>query len=411
MRWSISALFARRNRSVRTFGSAVLAISAACASASMLGANPSFAQGAISPGAREKMNLTAFGAKCDGATDDTAALAKFFAAVSRGAAGVMPPGTCRFTAPLTLAGNDWSLEGAGLETTKLLYAGASTTISPITIGNGTNQFHGVELRNFTITSSTTMTAGTGLHVAKLGRSIIEDVNIDGQDGAGKLWNGVWFDQIDAIFYTGFFAKARNEALIVNGGVGPSMKADLYISQCKITQSSVGVHIAGGFGGFDAQQCDIIGSRVNVLIDTSVAAEQNREIYFGTGAAMDTGGIDLLVNDTRAGPLTLLKLDSTWLASTTSDCLQIAAGVSYTILYNGGRIYNCGRDGIHNESKTVNLLLSNTQIINNKGIGINFTVPNTSSSILNPTFVHNIRGNLSANAAASMVLPEGTRARR
>ncbi len=67
---------------------------------------------------------TDFGARCDGATDDTAAIQSWLSKAASGVHLVAPAGACLFSAPLTIAPvNAWTMTGAGVGTTIFTYTG------------------------------------------------------------------------------------------------------------------------------------------------------------------------------------------------------------------------------------------------------------------------------------------------
>lgn len=86
-------------------------------------------------GGMKVINVTDFGARCDGVTDDTAALQRAFDAADTSPVSKihLPAGTCVFTSPL-IVGNDYqsyshvSIEGSGEDTTTLAHAGADTDV-------------------------------------------------------------------------------------------------------------------------------------------------------------------------------------------------------------------------------------------------------------------------------------------
>ena len=65
-----------------------------------------------------------FGAKCDGATDDTQAIQGWLNKAAAGVRLIAPAGTCDFSVPLTIPYADgWSLAGAGHGATVFNYTG------------------------------------------------------------------------------------------------------------------------------------------------------------------------------------------------------------------------------------------------------------------------------------------------
>jgi len=374
-------------------------ISNACASTAFVTAQ---AGGGISP--------IAFGAKCNGVADDTIPLQAWLATLNASNIGIIPPGNCVFTSPLSAAANNIAIVGQGRYNSVLVYNGLNTTVDLITIGDGTNQYRGIFFDNWRITAGTVMTAGTAIRLRRVVRSSIHEFIVDGQDGTGNLWNGIWFDQVDNVDFTHFEARGQNDAIRVHG-VNGQPQADLFLSDCKITKSGVGIHMGGGFGGLSVVQCDIINNARNVLIDVALQATNNREAFFGSGVSIDTtltvgafpASFGIEINDTLSTILSVAKFEGVWLASATSHCMQIDTGVNMTVLFNGGRLYNCGVgagtvDGIRNNSTGVTLKVDGTQISSNTGWGVNNTVSNTTTWVVNPIFSSNGSGNTTGVAA-------------
>ena len=146
-----------------------------------------------------------FNAIGNGIVDDTAAIAAWLAALQVAPSpviGYAPVGNYIFKSALSLGiggKQGVTIAGDGPYQTIFTYAGTSTTSDLLSIGDGSNFCINWSLRDFKVTSNTTMTAGTGLRMKRLVRSFVTRVVLDGQDGTGKLWNGFWFDSIDEIF--------------------------------------------------------------------------------------------------------------------------------------------------------------------------------------------------------------------
>lgn len=233
------------------------------------------------------------------ATDNTAALQAFFAALQafpNPVKGVLPSGWLYFTAPLTLSGKQWwTLVGSGIGATTFVYKGASTTVDLLKITNCFN----FSLSGFAIDSNTVMTAGTALHLDGSGHAALTEIRMAGQSGAThigpdsnmhyNLWNGFWFDKVDNVTLHNFEAAAQNDSMRVNGSVGAGYKAGLFLQFGKIMSSRVGLRVGGGFGGIYVDNTDIIGNWNNIVVDQSIAAEFNREVFIGIHVSSDSSG--------------------------------------------------------------------------------------------------------------------------
>jgi len=233
--------------------------------------------------------------------DNTTALQAFFAALQAypgGVKGVLPSGILRFTTPLDALNvkSGFSLVGSGIGATTLLYTGASTTVDLLKLNNCAN----FSLFGFTIDSQTVMTAGTGLHLENCGHGMLTEIKVGGQSGSThvgsdsnshyNLWNGFWFDRVDQITLQNFEAAAQNDGMRVNGNLGAlGGKAGLFIQFGKILGSKVGLHVGGAFGGVMVDNTDIIANWNNVVVDQTLAAENNREVFFGVNVSCDSSG--------------------------------------------------------------------------------------------------------------------------
>ncbi len=324
----------------------------------------------------EVKDLLDYGAKCDGSTDDTAAIQAWLNKAAANVALIAPAGVCNFSAALTVPSggiNQVGIVGAGPYQTVFRYTGVSTTADLLTIGDGTNSYTNWYLGNFRIASNTTMTAGTGIHFKRLSRSELRGVIADGQDGNGKLWNGIWFDAVDVVSFIGYEARGQNDGIRVNGTVGVGPKADLWLEHGKIASSAIGLHVGGAFGGILCDQSDIISNGGNVLIDTALAAEGNREVFLGPNCWIDsaTVGDDILINDALAGNSTLAI--GGWLSTGPANGINIQSWAG-KVTVTSPTVFNFTGDAIRVQSAaTVLNISSTTQIHDNAGWGVNATV--------------------------------------
>lgn len=318
-------------------------------------------------------NASVLQAKCDG-TDETAAIQAWATGLATAKNGVAPTGTCSFSSAIIFPqSNGISITGAGSGSTLFLYTGANATNNIWTFGNNSGQFGLWNVRGLTLRSNTVMSAGWCLYAAQFVRSNFDDVVIDGQDGSGNCFNGAWFDKVDSFRWSKYNIRASNEGLRLNGTVGAGPKADFTLADGKIANSAIGIHIAGGFGGFFGLAGDIIANGTNILIDTSVAAEGGREYFFGDQFAADSSsvGCGVEINDTLATASAYYGFTGTWIASSHTHNLCIDANVAGIINYVGGTIYNAATgDGVHNASTLPRIYLKNTVIRNNAAWGIN-----------------------------------------
>lgn len=282
-----------------------------------------------------------FGAKGDGDTDDADALELWLAAIGPNLCGVLRAGTYRFTRPLAVQlPNGTAIVGSGGRTSTLLYDGPPSSSDILTIGNGTSPITGLCLSGFRVASNATMTGGAGLRLRWVARSSLRDVIADGQDGNGKLASGFWFDGVDAVAMVQYEARAAGDAIRVNGALGGGPKADLFLLQGKIGGSGVGLHVGGAFGGLYLDQAAVISNGTNLLIDTALAAEGNRELFFGAGTAFDTAtdalSASIVVNDALAANA-FISFTGTWNTTGPGHGLWIKYWSNSDFVWTGGTI--------------------------------------------------------------------------
>lgn len=341
---------------------------------------------------RETISAKDFGAVGNGVADDTAALNAFFAAVIAAKGnGYIPAGTYRFTTPLNIAsaGEDWAIMGAGSAATRLIYDGANTTADIVTLGNGTAEIARIKLGGFVLRSNTTMTAGIGLHLRKLVRSWLNDLVIDGQDGTGKFWHGIRFNGLDSVYWTRFEARAQKDAVQVNGLAGAQPKADLHISDYKIMSSDVGIRFGGAFGGFYTGPGSIAVCGDSVVIDTTLVAEANREVFFSDHIALDAPTrSNCVIDQAITAELRVNFPSGMWISSSGSHGIWIKNADGAQISVNA-YIYNIANaDGVRIDDAAAYVAVDDGVFSNitGTGYGINATVATSNLKIANPRFV-------------------------
>lgn len=308
--------------------------------------------GAPSPTSPYALDPRAFGAHCDGVTDDTAALQSWLSTFAPFTQAVIP-GLCIFTAPLVAPSVDnVALWGTG-KGSALIYAGASTTINGLTIGSivaSGCSVKGWTIQGVRVMSQTQMTAGDGLLIQDMCGSEISNLavgdNPDLLNGDTHWWNGLHFNGGNSIHMRGFFLAAKNTAEIVNGDANHDF-TDLYQAQGKIVNSTIGLNIAGRAGGVTTDQTDILENGTNIRVSQDQIAQGNNQIFFGPGVAIDAtsggAGIGIDVADPGGGEA-MLVFAGTWLASAVNQCLLVESGAGsangWNILWSGGNILNC-----------------------------------------------------------------------
>jgi hypothetical protein len=353
-----------------------------------------------------------FGAVGDNSTDNAVALQAFFTWLAGGnsvapRAGVIPSGIYRTSAQLTLNGSYCSLVPVGPTESVIRYTGAGTTSDIIVIGDitGAVQRQLVFVGEIYVDSNTTMTSGAAVHIKNVVQSEFQ-CSIAGQNRFGAvgnlIWHGIWFDQIDNCVFAGREIFAQSDGLRVNGTVGAGAKADIFVRDgLKISSCANGIHIAGGFGGFQINSGDIIGNAVNLRISTDVAAEGNREIQIGKVALDSATNTAVQLADTLASGA-YLNFANTWIASSTNAGITISSGTGYRVNITGGTIFNNTGDGLQDNSTSgsAKISITGTQFRANGGFGINAVNANPNISISGLYWESNTSGDYSTNLLTS-----------
>jgi hypothetical protein len=223
----------------------------------------------VSSFAKYKLNRASdFGAKCDGVTDDTAALQKAFNLITSHQALQLPAGTCVISSQLNLHGkNHVAVVGAGKDRT--IIQAADPFHSVFVVSNANN----VLLKAFQIYSPNSTTRSTdaksrGFYVEKSSGVTLDGVEVRQTAGAGILFYVVTDSMIvnsevvnnrsDAFHVTGASrnilvrynrAKGSGDDCFASIGYGTKLNRDIRFldNDCSDNRAS-GVSFEGTIGG-------------------------------------------------------------------------------------------------------------------------------------------------------------------
>jgi hypothetical protein len=334
-----------------------------------------------------------FGAVGDGVADDLPAFNSWKAAIAPFTCARLPAGKYRlagqFNFPLL---DNYSVKGDGSGSTILIYDGVSTTNDCFTIGDGVAGLEMCRFEGFTVRSNVTMSAGNGLHVRRLARSGLHDVVVDGQDGNGKFYHGIYFDETDVIVFDDFTLQAQADGVRIKGG-NPVYNASLFIDKFKIANCTVGIRVGGRFGGLFTGIGDVILCDQNLVIDETLGGSNNRELFFGA-TAFDTPNVGpSIVIDSPTPSAAFTQFVGTWNASSPGHGIQVVNANGNRIIISGGKHFNHTGDAIRVDDANAFVLIEGNVITTNGGYGINPTVASNDVAVGFNTFANNTSGNV------------------
>lgn len=232
---------------------------------------------------------------CDGRHDNTNVFEKLFERELREVSIILPPGTCVFSRPLSVTMNRASILGAGGAATILLFDGSDSSSDLILLKNS----YGSTLRSFGLWSENKRKNGSAIHIKRSSYITINDMHINNfQTNLNTLWNSIWIDQPNFITINNVYLQSQNDALLLSArGVGTPYQYDVFISNSKLSDSGVGLHIAGGIDNVHIDASEITSNVNNFIDDNSIINAVNQEIYIGSGAVFDQSIKDnFVVND-------------------------------------------------------------------------------------------------------------------
>ncbi len=276
---------------------------------------------------QESISVLDFGADPTGVADSTSAFNSCFAATTN---PVIPPGNYIFNEQLNYnSTSKLSIKGAGSSVTRLIYNGANTTNDCFVFGTTTGGAPQLEISGVRFLSNTKMTAGAGVHYYGLDRATLRDVQYSSQDENNyNFYHGAWVTGCDFSYFDGFQALAQQDGIRCSGSTTLG-QADIYLQEGKVFGCTNGLHFSGGMGGITVDNSDIIKNLTNILVDQADLAVTNREVFLGSGLAIDSAGtsstangIGVDIQDTDA----LVIFNETWVSSAG---ILIRTGANYT----------------------------------------------------------------------------------
>lgn len=343
-----------------------------------------------------------YGMKCDGVTNDDAAMTAAFADIKPFTQLVLPPGRCLFSTPKVLPTvSNASLVGAGVGQTWLVYTGpAGGTSDLITLGDGTTSLSGWLIKGFSGLANNAQSGGAFLHLKRM-----QNGNMMTQVSAPSrnLYNGVWLDNVNVFYYTDFNISVQNAGLMMNGSATSDEGSDIFLDNGSITFSHIAYWVGGGMGGVYYGKTLAYGNGTSYQIDNGLAARLNREFFFSESAVSD-GPIDygLYINDTLTSNAPIVMNGAIGSAGVLNASgkgvnIYVKSWPNGRITIGPGQSYNATHDNLLvDDASTIISIDPARHIFNNGGYGINATVPTTNIGNYSQYQSANALGNMSAN---------------
>lgn len=340
-----------------------------------------------------------FGAKGDGATDDTVAVQRWVDYLSAsGKVGSVSDGQYKLTSTITAAqANSWGFRGSGEYKSAFFYAGSNLSANIFDFGGTGSDSRGASFQNFSVFSFVTMRGGTAFKLTNFTEAVIDNASFGGELYAKNTWNGVWFNGAHEIKMTRFDVQGQHDGIIVNAGsLGNSSNSDLYLNTGHSNNNGgAGIRQAGGFGGLNVDQVQVLGNvGGQLVIDNSVSKATNRETILGPNFVADgvlTTQDNIILNSPNSSSANLIF--SGTIGSATRYGINVISWPNSYLNISAGRVFNNQGDGIHLADGTVTLVCgSGASIDKNDGMGVYSSVSNANAYISCPIFA-NTSGNI------------------
>lgn len=333
----------------------------------------------------------------DGDADDTTGLNTFFAFASAGLPIFVdrPAAYYKVTAGLAaVTGDNIDIDGDGRGTViRYLNAGA-TAPTILTIGSDT-PYERARVRGFTIESATVLTGGYGLRIRNY-QHVDFDLWCGDEFSEGwKLYNAAWFDACTAVYLNTSHFYGSAASFVWTSGVEMHCQNAFVKGFTSAGGTGIGIHVGGGCGGFNAENLTQLHNDIGLLVDTSVVAAGNAQIFMGS-ADLDSNKTAAIRLDDALGTSLFYSQDDAWLASSSAGSgLVIANWLNGKVRVGGGRIYNHSADGILIADNTIDLRVTDDSIVEaNAGYGINSSV--AVAIVSSGKLVSNTSGNYHSN---------------
>lgn len=301
--------------------------------------------------------------------DHTIAIQAWLATLGEGKTIYLPSGKFNFSSFLsTPLVNRARIYGDGSRRSILNYIGTSNNGDLLTIGNVSTPLTGLSLLGFSIDSSTDMTGGTAIRIQNhVGGSNVKDVSLGETNANRKLWDGIWFDNVNVMNYDGFRIYVKNEGLIVNGTASTDEGSDLWLDHGFILGGVNPIHCGGGFGGlYLGQVLAYGGTGCGMLIDQARANRSNREIVLSDECVLD-GANSALLRINNPGGILIVDCNAFlsgagFFSATPGDNIDIQSMPSGRLTIGSSHIKSAKRHGVKLGDNATFVTISNKTMI-------------------------------------------------
>jgi hypothetical protein len=293
-------------------------------------------------------DVTKYGAKCDGVTDDTTTIqAAITAAIAAQAASpnpntvvVFPPGTCIVnTASLTLSANNVSLRGAGMYQTTLSAPNSSSSNFDMINASGAGY---ASISDLTIKSFYASNSNYAINNVTGSQMLIQNVQIGGfANGIGESGGN-------------FTANNLFITLPTSGGLGVS-----YTGSAQVRRLTNSIITGPGSGTLPTACVKITGGAGYDLI----------------GNEFEHCGYSLLVQPASSGTVYSIKSTENWYDTSTSDGVLLDGSASSALVArmsftNDWFSSSSSGSGLEIKGVSKGVHISNSEFFNNAVDGIN-----------------------------------------
>jgi hypothetical protein len=284
------------------------------------------------------VNVSAYGAKGDGVTDDTAAInAALTAASTTGAAVYFPAGSYSYSGGGTLA-DGVVCYGDGPEASIII----SRTASPTTGSLFYLQGLGTGVRSLGFEAGVTQTSGCYVFVGGIG-SFIENFRMSGDI------NGVWMTGNVARVRNGTFKDGAANAIRIKaeGGDNSQIITDVVMkAQTPSNVCTAGIRLRN-CAALTISNVSILQQGVGLLIDPTSSSENVLNLFCNS-CFFDGSTFGIYVNPTSTAVVARLKFTDVWVSGLTDGAYFSGSEIA-GVLFKGLQANLCGGNGLYTGS--------------------------------------------------------------